>query len=289
MQEKLQRIIEGIRNHELYKEFDGNFPYSATLTRYPEKHLPIIVEQAELIIKNSSHFKIEMENYDTFIEKYIMDIRFFFTENSLSIENELLVGMGQLVIPSHALFHVAASREYPDRYKNQDLLSHPSAYDSFSIPFILRLSIENKIKEMIGYDYCDYKNGNKGIFPFSLIINFLISNNSLQSPCPFQQIKKIYTWACRFTHTAQKEYIWLKLKALQCLQPLFDYRLNKKYQISQGLHGKLNYLNSGVTLQDLMNDINENPKIKRRFKFYLSEDNFGNNFGSYDSEKREYV
>ena len=277
MKEKFKNIIKEIKNHPSYEESDGSFPNSAILKRYPIKHLSIIVEQAENILKNESgsFYSCNDSELNEFIEKFIMEIRFFFTENKISINNHLLVGMGQLIIPSEALYNIASSREYPCKYKNIDLLSHPSAYDSFSVPFILRLAIENKIKGMIGYDYCENKNGVKANFPSTPIIKFLESSSLLSSPCPFNEVKKIYSWSCGFTHTARKEYIWLKLKALDCLQPLFDYETNKQYQPnpnSNDIHSPLNYLN-GITLEILNIQLNEYSKKKiRGHIFYLNQE-----------------
>ena len=83
MKEKLRAIAEDIKMHPLYQSSNTDFPNTSNFTRYPKKHLPIIVEQAEKILdiedRSENHYLCgkDESSFNEFIEKYIMDIRFF--------------------------------------------------------------------------------------------------------------------------------------------------------------------------------------------------------------------
>ncbi|ACT12664.1 MULTISPECIES: hypothetical protein [Pectobacterium] len=297
MKNNLESLLEKIKKHPRYKKYDGRFPTLGTLTRYPEKNLPIIVEQGNRLIHPKESDLKNQEDISFITEQFISDIYQFLTESHIYIEDKTIASYGQSIITSNKLYHIACSQQFKNKYKNVNFLMNKIEFNFYSIPFILRLSIESKLKSMIGFQSCDItrmvKNRkitdtNKQEISVPKVLTFLNDNDLVDTPCSFDEMKRIYSWACRFTHNGTKEYVWLRLKALQTLHNLFDYEYIKNNNLKDKRSNSINYLKAGVSINTLMEKINNDSNFKGHYKLYLSHESFDENFGLYNDEEKKY-
>ncbi|GKV82424.1 hypothetical protein [Pectobacterium versatile] len=297
MENNLENLLDKIKKHQKYKKYDGKFPTIATLTRYPEKNLPIIVEQGNRLINLKESDIKNQEDISLIKEQFISDIYQFLTESHIHIEDDTIASYGQRIITSSKLYHIACSQQFKGKYKNVNFLMNKIEFNFYSIPFILRLSIESKLKSMIGFESCDITrmvkgrkemDKNKQEIPVTKVLTFLNENDLIDTPCSFDEMKKIYSWACRFTHNATKEYVWLRLKALQSLHNLFDFEYIQNNNVKGKFSNSINYLKTGVSINTLMEKINNDNRFKGHYKLYLSQKNFDENYGLYNDEEKKY-
>jgi len=275
--------IEIIKSNPKYnnKNFRDNFPNQKILKEKPHQHLGIIVAQAEQLAaaKNDPNKFLEfiginptLNDIDWLIDIFINDIKQFSTQNP---ELELLKNMdlwAQSQLPSYTLFALSRSRILPETHEKYiELLDQPRKFDLFSVPFLVRLSIEQKLKAIIGFESSESKLNDGQIkvsdqFPALKVINFLISSELVNSPLSFDEIKKIYNWSCGFVHTGKKEYIWLSLKAVSLLNKLFSMDCGSYYG------EKINYLKQGVTIEELQSTINSSPSFLKSNEIKITEE-----------------
>ncbi|HDR9100708.1 hypothetical protein [Burkholderia vietnamiensis] len=302
---KLKNYIDQIKCNPNYKnkDFKGNFPNPSSIKDKPQQHLNIIVEQAERVIAAIDdpslyvdHIGILPSSIDlsSIAELFAGDIKQFATENpDLDlIKNGFYIAQSQL--PGYTLFRLSRSKLLPDTYgKYIELLDQENAFSLYSVPFIVRLAIESKLKGMVGFKSSNIRlsDGQTKVsneFPALKIINFLISSNLIESSLPFGELKKIYNWSCGFVHTGKKEYIWMSLKAISCLNVLFSKDYNQHYG------DRICYLKSDVTLARLQSEINASPLFSRpsenkvteeAIELNLSEDEFDVTSGFWDKRK----
>lgn len=281
---ELKDYVDQIKLNENYKNnnFKGNFPNPSSIKIKPKQNLNIIVEQAERLIvaiDDPSHYFDHMGiipssiDLNTISRLFIHDIMQFATDNfhlNLLKKNALV---SQNQIPGYTLFTLSKSRLFPDTYEKYiDLLDQQRAFSLYSIPFLVRLAIESKLKGMIGFKSSTIRLSDGHIkisreFPTLKVINFLISSDLIESPFPFEEIKKIYNWSCGFVHTGEKEYIWMSLKAVGSLNSLFSKDHNSRY------HGDtICYLKSGVTLEQFQLEINASSSFSEPSKNKISEE-----------------
>lgn len=280
---KLKNYIDQIKRNPKYKttNFKGNFPNPSSIKDKPHQNLNIIVEQAERVIAATDdpnlyvdHIGILPSPVDvkSIARLFTKDIEQFSTINPdlKLIENNCYYSQNQL--PGYTLFRLSRSRLLPDTYsKYIDLLNQENVFSLYSIPFIIRLAIESKLQKMVGFKSSTIRlsNGHTKVsdeFPALRIINFLISSKLIESPLPFEEIKKIYNWSCRFVHTGQKEYIWMSLKAICSLNILFSKDDN------QHCGKTISYLKSGVKLEQLQSEINASPLFSKPSKNRVTEE-----------------
>lgn len=289
MTEDFEYLIEEIKKHQKYKKYDGKFPALSVLARFPEKNLPIIVEQGERLIANKNGNDFNEADLDFIKKQFISDIYQFLTKASLKINSTIVSSYGQSIIASNALYHIACSQQYKNRYADIDLNMNKVEFNFYSIPFVLRLAIESKLKGMIGFESCDVTRTIKGKkeilkgtreFPVNKILTYLSSNKLINCPCQFSDIKNIYSWSCRFTHDATKEYVWLRMKAIDMLKELFSFEHTEKINTSKT--NTVNHLLPGITVDAIMKAINNDPQFKGHHKLHLSESQFEENTGFYN-------
>lgn len=304
---KLKSYIDQIKCNPNYhcNDFKGNFPNPSSIKNKPKQHLNIIVEQAERVIAAIDdpnlyvdHIGILPSSADVSLiaDLFASDIKQFATENYdlKLIENNYYLAQNQL--PSYTLFELSRSKLLPDTYgKYIDFLGQENLFALYSVPFIVRLAIESKLKGMVGFKSSEIKlsDGNKKVsneFPALKIINFLKSSNLIESPLPFEELKKIYNWSCGFVHTGKKEYIWMSLKAISSLNVLFS----KDYHQYAGC--KICYLKSNVTLEQLQSEMNDSPFFSKPSEnkvteetivLDLSNDEFDMTSGFWDKRKAQ--
>lgn len=306
---ELKNYVDQIKSNLNYKskDFKGKFPNPSSIKSKPRQNLNIIVEQAERVIAAidnpglyEDHIGILPSSVDikSIAGLFVSDIRQFATENPdlKLLGSDFYLSQDQL--PSYTLFRLSRSKLLPDTYGRYiEFLGQENAFSIYSVPFIIRLAIESKLKGMVGFKSSEIRlsDGRKKVsseFPALKIINFLISSGLVESPLPFEEIKKIYSWSCEFVHTGRKEYIWMSLKAVSSLNILFS----KDY--SQYYGCKIRYLKSGVTLERLQSEINSslsfskpagNKVAKEGIVLNLSEDAFDMTSGFWDKRRAQKI
>lgn len=234
----LNEIKEGHKNH--YQE---DYPFPAKdKSNDVSVNLSIFIDQSEKLINGDLNLGlckdlIDIDDVDNLAGIFCTDIRQFITKNYKKIKFKTNLNLiGQSVIREHALFNIARARILNNSYKEIDLGENDEMYNLFSIPFLLRLSIENKVKKIIGFESYDIKiknRENKIItienqknMPVNLVLKELHGLDCIDLPCDFSDLINIYGWACNFCHTAEKESIWMISLATSKISPLFDYELN---------------------------------------------------------------
>lgn len=280
-----------------------DFPSKKKLDCNNEASLSVLIEQAEKLLNNRLGYCIfnkgvGFKDRESLLKLFINDVEQFATEHNLKISKTFIASFSQSKISDHAFFHLASCPILPKTYNSIDLHQHEETFNIYSIPFKLRVAIENKIKSIIGFQSCDItRNGEvrteTNEFPFTMVIQELIRLKCLDLPCNLQSISNIYTWSCSFCHTGEKEYLWMSMKALEILSTLFLFESQEKYQISvdelwpryilsedylseeirryNGFLSPLYYLRSGWSISRLQDSLNgtNNRKLKP-YKFKLS-------------------
>ncbi len=244
LSEKLAAYISNLKElnkERVNKKITGRFPNKKELKENNEVHINIIIEQGEKLLnlsQNSTLFGLEFHHYDkaVLMKQFISDLEQFATMKNIHLGGGFILSLGQSKIPEHAFFHLAASSLLPNTYKTIEQ-NAGKVFDTYSIPFKIRVAIENKIKSIIGFkSLAIIKNNgdkiNSNEFPFAGVINELISTNCLELPCSLKDVKNIYQWGCEFCHTGEKEPVWLSMKALEIIALLFIYEHQKKNEIN---------------------------------------------------------
>lgn len=281
------------------------FPSVTKLKKEPEAHFSVIVEQAKKILANCKgqplcgleHWE---EDKEFLISFFADDLMQFLTEKKIRVPSINSLVFAQTMIPEKAIFNIARSRVLPATYGSIELANHPIAYQTFSIPFLLRLAIENKIKSIIGFVSSDIVRS-KGLaifntqdIPVAGLIRELKALNCLSIPCSLDDLEQIYKWSCQFCHTGRKEYMWLSLKAIDVLAPLFSHDENlgceveiqtlwkedvltpaaalEKLIMHKGPCRPLYYLSCGWSTKKLESALNNSAnKALKGYKFHLSD------------------
>ncbi|MBX8489871.1 hypothetical protein K5D42_08390 [Pseudomonas cichorii] len=299
------------------------FPSSKRIRTNPAEHFSIIVEQANKVISNKGDCMLSgLRHWDedkVFLESFFArEIIQFITEEKINIPGITSATYAQTTIPAEASFNIARSRLLTQTYASIELANHTVAYQTFSIPFLIRLAIENKLKSVIGFVKSDIVRPktpprlDTQEFPVSVLIQELKRLKCLNLPCNLDDLQEIYNWSCRFCHTGKKEYLWLNLKALEVLAPLFSYEEHFKCQIEiQTLWGvgvltpesmnkktiehkgpclPLYYLKKGWCIQKLERTLNntKNPSLKP-YRFYLSESALDERSAFYCSKSKAHI
>lgn len=306
---ELKNYIDLVKCNPKYKskDFKGNFPNPLSIKDKPHQHLNIIVEQAERVIAAIDDPSLYMDHIgilptavdiSSIAKIFASDIKQFAADNPdlKLIENNFYLAQNQL--PSYTLFRLSRSKLLPDTYGNYvELNDQESVFSLYSVPFLVRLAIEKKLKGMVGFKSSEIRlsDGHTKVsneFPALKIINFLISSDLIESPIPLGELKKIYNWSCGFVHTGKKEYIWMSLKAVSNLNMLFSKDYNQTYG------QRICYLKSGVTLAQLQSEINDSPSFSKpsenkvteeAIMLELSEDEFDDTSGFWDKRKAQNI
>lgn len=322
MEKILKEYVTNIKKQYLTDLNQGpvDFPSKKQLEMGNAASLRVFVEQAEKLLNNRIDYCIfnksmGMKDRQSLLKLIIEDIEQFVTAHDLKIGNTFSIAQSQ--ISYHAFFHLAASSILPKMYKSIDLLEQEEMFNIYSIPFKLRVAIENKIKSMIGFQSCDItRNGQvkerTQEFPVTMIIQELIKLKCLSLPCNLQCILNIYTWSCSFCHTGKKEYLWMSMKAIEMLSLIFLYDEQKKKEIDisvrwdnvnlteddlikkmmeyNGFISPLYYLKDDWSIERLQKELN-NSKNKKLipYKFNLSEVALDERMGFYCSSSKQWV
>ncbi|NKJ68209.1 hypothetical protein EX191_10450 [Vibrio chemaguriensis] len=299
-----------------------DFPSKNKLERDNSASLKVFVEQAEKLLTNRIDYCIfnksmGVKDRQSLLELLIADIEQFATNHKLKISDKFILTFSQSQISDHAFFHLAASSILPKTYESIDLLQHKETFDMYSIPFKIRVAIENKIKSIIGFESCDITRNGKvksGVqeLPVTMVIQELINLNCLNLPCKLQCVLNIYKWSCSFCHTGEKEYLWMSMKAIETLSLIFLFDEQKKNEIKvidlwpryvlseeylatklieyRGFSSPLYYFKDGWSINRLEEKLN-NSKTKglRYYKFSLSEIALDEWKGFYCSSSKRWV
>lgn len=236
-----------------------------------------------------------------------------------------IMSFSQTRIAENAFYHLAVSPLLPNTYKTIDQIAG-RVFDTYSIPFKLRAALELKLRTITGFEKYEIIQDEKTIhisneLPFSRLLKELQSIDCFELPCSMANIKNVYQWACNFCHTGEKEYLWLTMKALELVSPLFIYQEQKKVQVDiqkfwptekmneeekiqrlnlfKGPVSPLCYLRDGWTVQRLQNALNDAEETRRTvaltkgckrktYKYNLSETNLAEIAPYYCSRTRQY-
>ncbi|EKO3962625.1 hypothetical protein F2K62_003897 [Vibrio fluvialis] len=320
-EEKLKGYISSVKNGmENGLRSHIKFPSKNELSKSPEMQKQVLVEQARKLLSATSQ-GIELagslpwlKDRENLIDLYLEDIEYFATENSIRLSDTFIASFGQTKISNSALFHIARSSLFNASYQSVDLHQNADAFNLFSIPFTIRVAIENKLKSIIGFRCCDVHKGSRVIegsreFPVTLVIDELKRLKCLDLPCSLDDLNNIYAWSCNFCHTAEKEYIWLILKAIEVIAPLFEYQRQIQYEFDitefwgkgvltedsliekttsyKGFLKPLYYLKKGYGLSRLESELNNSKnEALERYKFHLSVEELDEAVGFYCSESK---
>ncbi|HAU4906989.1 TPA: hypothetical protein F3P23_09460 [Aeromonas hydrophila] len=321
-EEKLNKYISSIKSgmaNGLKKNI--KFPSKNELSKSPAQQKQVLVEQAnkllmanqETLLAGSSPW---FKDRDKLIYIFLKDIEFFATEHSIQLNDKLIASFGQTKISTDALFHIARSSLFKASYQSIEMHENKENFNLFSIPFTIRVAIENKLKSIIGFR-CSDIHKNSGVtsgtreFPVTLVIDELKRLKCLNLPCSLDELSNIYAWSCNFCHTAEKENIWLILKAIEVIAPLFEYQSQTKYTFditnlwgkyvltNQSLCEKMNcykgslnplyYLKEGYSLSRLEAELNNSKnEALKRYKFHLFTEELDEAYGFYCRDSKEH-
>lgn len=271
-----------LKTHEKYDcDYSGGFPSQEELD-LPQSHLPIIVEQLEKVADKllSNQLRPEYLGVWTETADLISLAGIMMSEIcELQVEwDELRViqqfTMGQTVIPGYTFFHHARSASLAHTYKFLDMPDQERVLEQFSVPFYIRIAIEKKLRNMIGFKSLITTRRNEARpqrFPVGTILKFLESEGSkfFSLDISVEDLKNVYAWSCNFVHTGRKEYRWLLLKATGLMARFF---INH-----EGSARRIRTLIPGKELSDLEVALNKfsNSQVKRAsfsYSWKLSED-----------------
>ncbi|UJR53256.1 hypothetical protein [Dickeya zeae] len=237
---KLSSYIDVLKKMDIRNRSIEVFPNKNKLYSNDDVQIKIIIEQGEKLLSLSSQdflfgLNVHQNDKNVLLEFFLSDLEQFTTEKRIYLGEKQIFMYAQSTISEHAFFHLAASPLLPTTYAT--IHQHAGqAFNVYSIPFKIRVSLENKLKSIIGFKSLDVEklNGDKiesYDFPFLYVINELIYLKCLDLPCSLDNVKNIYQWSCGFCHTGDKEPMWLLLKALEIISPLFVYEFQKMYEI----------------------------------------------------------
>ncbi|MDX7829998.1 hypothetical protein ABQG55_11085 [Aeromonas dhakensis] len=319
LQVELEKIVQELKiKNSISLTDDLDFPSKGKLSKDVKTHLELIVEQAEKVLYGKSDFQllnIELsgDGRKEILSHFIKDILQFATKNNIIIDSRPCLSYAQDRIPDKTFFHLAAGNLLTNTYKCISLNQQRKIYDTYSIPFKLRVAIESKIKSIIGLESCFIKLGNelkKTDPPISQLFKALHRIDYLELPCSLSDLANIYSWACSFCHTGEKEFIWMSMKALEITYKIFSDDSQKKFSKSmadiwqaQGFTQEeiyhrlfsapsvvLYYLKPDWTLKELEVALNTPTKSKiKKYTFHLSEKNLDEPFSFYNSELKSWV
>ncbi|NMX26579.1 hypothetical protein HBO14_08560 [Pseudomonas sp. WS 5406] len=263
-------IANLIKAHEKYNsKYTGAFPSEKELAD-PVAHLPVIAEQLEKIAEKlqSGQIKPNYLGISTEATDLIALSEIIISEISeLQLELPELniipkITASQKSIPGYTFLNHAREASLPHTYSFIELPDQKRILQQFSAPFYIRLALEDKFRNMVGFKLLRITRGNRpqtdASFPMSLFIKFLMERGSIffALNVSLEDVKNIYSWSCKFVHTGQKEYRWLILKALDVVAQLF---LNH-----QGMGGRIQTLKPGMTLDKLQTALNDFTKANTK-------------------------
>lgn len=266
---KLVNRLKQLSEYQTISEDIEIFPDKDNLkNNYAQINLKILIEQGYLLTKRNIVIstKIIENDYINLEKLFIEDIKYFLTEyhRILNIKCDSLT-FGQTRLASDTLYHIVNSKVFKDSYKPIDLLNQDNIYDMYSLPFLIRVTVETQIKSIIGFD-----NIQKSTPSITRIIDFLIKNDNMVSidKITLKNVQNIYSWSSSFIHTGEKEPIWLVLKALQKIKELFTHKDKK----SQYMGYPINYMK--IPIKDFEKELNMYLYPNNKNKIELSENNF---------------
>lgn len=293
---KLKDYLEKIKK-EITKE--------KPLTVFPDKHkildpqenLILIIKHGNNILKNFEKKSLDFIYEEKLLNIFIKHIYEYLLKENIYIPG-IPLGFGQEYFTSKPLYHIAKSKIFHEKYSNIDLLNSGD-FELYTVPFILRLCIETKIKSIIGFESLTKCINNNFINDFNIpvkdVLRILSLSKIIDFPVQFNTLMNIYDWSCQFTHNANKENIWITLEALEILDPIFLYTEEKSRHQSvldenHHFYEYLNYLKPNFELIDLENEINNNQISKRKkYKFKLNKEKLGSKHPIYNKIDNTHI
>lgn len=181
---------------------------------------------------------IDEKKIESIIDDFVKDIKRFIQEEKIQSLQGILGNVwsfGQTGFHSKAVFDIiliqCVDGTKIDSYDTIELYLKNLKQTS------IRLAIELKVKEIIGFkSYLNHK-GQEKFISISKIINFLKRDGKkwLDIPISLDELKSIYLWASNFVHNGKIIYEWQIHHSLYSLHDLFDVTKAKKFDIIQYL------------------------------------------------------
>lgn len=240
--EALQACVNVLKARGYDSQKPGSFPDKTRLRADPALQLPVIVAEGEKLLKLSpgeTLFGIECHYDDrrTLIEMFMDDLVQFTTLHRISLGINIM-HFGQTRIAEHAFWHLSLSPLLPATYGDiQQTGGNGRIFDMYSIPFRIRIALELKLSSITGFEKYEISVPGKSTimseeFPFTRLVRELNRLNCLELPCSLDNIRNIYRWASGFCHTGEKEFVWLSMRALTLIAPLFLYEEQRRREVS---------------------------------------------------------
>jgi len=293
---KLKKYLENIEKIIIKENSFTVFPDKNKISD-PQENLILILKHGNKILNNFNNYPFDFIDEIKIIDIFIKHIYEYLLRADIYIPG-IPLEFGQEFFTSKPLYHIAKSKIFHEKYSNIDL--HGSEdFELYTIPFILRLCIETKIKSIIGFESltkCVNKNLiNDCNIPVKDVLRILSVSKIIDFPVQFNTLMNIYDWSCQFTHNANKENIWITLEALEILDPIFLYTEEKSRHRSvldenHHFYEYLNYLKPNFELIDLENEINNNQISKRKkYEFKLNKEKFGSKHSIYNKIDNTHI
>ncbi|MFG0766832.1 hypothetical protein ACF8Q9_08155 [Pseudomonas sp. TYF_15] len=289
-------VAGAIKRHKKYNvDYSGAFPSQEEL-KLPQSHLAFIVEQleevAEKLLSNQlwpEYLGVSTEIADLMglAEIILSEICEFQVEwRDLNVIRQYT--MGQTVIPGYTFVNHARSASLPHTYKFLDMPDQKRVLEQFSVPFYIRIAIEQKLRSMTGFkSFATTRRGktyNDERLPVGPLLRFLEARGSefFSLDLSVKDLKNIYAWSCNFVHAGRKEYRWLLLKATGLMVKFFANH--------EGSAMRIRTLIPGKALNDLEVALNEFSNTHRKstavtYSWTLSEDVYDMQHLVFDSRK----
>jgi len=179
-------IASLIKAHEKYNlKYTGAFPSERELAD-PGAHLPVIAEQLEKIAEElqSGQIKPDYLGVSTEATDFIALSEIIISEISeLQLEFPELnlipkITASQKSISGYTFLNHASAASLPHTYSFIDLPDQKRILEQFSAPFYIRLALEDKFRNMVGFKSLRIIRGSRPqidkSFPVSLFIKFLM-------------------------------------------------------------------------------------------------------------------
>ncbi|EFL9618754.1 hypothetical protein HZ84_003966 [Escherichia coli] len=293
--EQLKKCLEilKVKVAEKAEISPDTFPDKKTIHTEEPVQLAIIAEQAERLAELKPKDKIfgleyHESDHQALMKLFLDDLVQFTTQHNINLGFNIR-SYGQRRISEHAFYHLAVSPLLPATYKSIE--QHGGrVFEIYSIPFKIRAALELKLSSIVGFEHYEVMRDGKALrtsaeLPFSRLLKALQAIDCLELPCSLDNIKNVYQWACDFCHTGEKEYLWLTMKALEIVSPLFIWKEQKKAEVTmsdlwpsegmsekekymrlinfQGFPQTLYYFREGWSVQKLQDTLNEMEESKR--------------------------
>lgn len=173
-------------------------------------------------IQSAKKYLQYLENQDKSVKKKqvqnsIADLCYYVNELDQNEYTSFIAGNSNII---HSAIHFHSAKNL---FKNHQILeSHQDNYMSdLLIVYALRLSLEKRIRAILGIDYATTNNKKIGLSYYLDLVESL-ENIEFVKGVNWKEIKLINNWANHFMHRHIRPYPWTIYEAIQVLEPLLN-------------------------------------------------------------------